>query len=62
MKKIFDDFGIEIVTDDGKYYIKYDGGEIVEKIDIVEVNKADAILARKSQNEAYQIILKYQGL
>jgi hypothetical protein len=60
MEKIFDDYGIEVLKEEGKYYIKYDAGEIVQKIDEIEVSEEDAKLAQRSSEDAYVVILKYQ--
>ena len=62
MKKIFEDYGIEILTKDDKYYIRYDTGEIVGRIDEIEVSEEDSIRAQKSEEDAYHVILKYQNL
>ena len=58
--KIFEDYGIEVLIENGKYLIKYYAGEIVEHVDVVEVSKEDAMRAQNSEDDAYQVILKYQ--
>lgn len=62
MNKIFEDYGIIIMQDDDKYYIQYDAGELVDKIDIIEVSGEDAEKARLGEEEAYNVILQYQNL
>lgn len=62
MQKIFEDYGIEIITKNGKYYIKYDAGEIVENIDEIEVSEEDANRAQRSEEDAYNVILEYQNI
>lgn len=41
-------------------YIQYDAGELVDKIDTIEVSKKDAEKAQIGEEEAYSVILKYQ--
>ena len=60
MKNIFNDYGIEIFIRDDKYYIRYDAGEIVQKMDEIEVSEEDAKKAQKSSEDAYMVILSYQ--
>lgn len=61
MNKIFDDYGIEVFSKDDKYFIKYDEGEIIGKIRMMEISKEDALLVQKSEYDAYQVIIKYQN-
>lgn len=62
MKKIYEDYGIIIMQDDDKYYIQYDAGELVDKIDTIEVSKEDAEKAQLGEEDAYNVILQYQNL
>ena len=50
MQRIFQRYGIEILTEDGKYYISYDAGGIVIRYVTIEVSEEDAIRAQKSEN------------
>ena len=61
MQSIFFDYGIEILTNGLRYFIRYDDGEIVEHFNEVEVSQTDAMIAQKGPQEAYKIILKYQN-
>ncbi|MFA0814277.1 MAG: hypothetical protein ACC608_00645 [Anaerofustis sp.] len=61
MKRIFNDYGIEIDEENGKYVIRYDAGEIVSQIEEIEVTKSDADLAQISAQKAYEVIIKYQN-
>lgn len=61
MKEVFSDYGIKILKDNGKYFIQFDGGELVEKTVQIEVSGQDAKLAQQSENDAYEIIIKYQN-
>ena len=59
MKKIFDGFGIEVLTNKQKFYIRYDAGELLQNIVTIEVSKSDSEKAQESSEEAYKVILKY---
>ncbi len=41
---IFENYGITVLQDGERFFIEYDSGEIVSKIDVIEVNKEDAFL------------------
>ena len=58
MQKIFEDYGIEIFTEDGRYYIRYDAGEIAIIYNTIEVSEEDAIRAQKSVYDADRVILE----
>lgn len=60
MKKIFEEYGIEILTENGKYFVKYDAGEIVEQFDTIEISESDAMRAQLSEKDAYDVILENQ--
>lgn len=60
MNTIFIDYGIEIIIKNDKYYIRYDTGEIVQKMSEIEVSEEDAKKAQKSSDDAYKVILSYQ--
>ena len=60
MKKIFEEYGIEISTENGKYHVKYDAGEIVEQFDTIEISESDAMRAQLSEKDAYDLILENQ--
>lgn len=60
MKKIFEEYGIEILTENRKYYVKYDVGEIVEQFDTIEISESDAMRAQLSEKDAYNVILENQ--
>lgn len=62
MIKIFEDYGIIIMQNNEKYYIQYDAGELVDKIDTIEVSKEDAEKAQLGEEDAYIVILQYQNL
>lgn len=60
MKKIFEEYGVEILTEKRKYYVKYDAGEIVEQFDTIEISESDAMRAQLSEKDAYDVILENQ--
>lgn len=62
MNNIFEDFGITITEENGKYYLTYDSGELVIQIEKIEISKEDAERAMIGESDAYSVILKYQGL
>lgn len=49
MNTIFENYGITVLQDEERFFIKYDSGEIVSKIDMIEVNKEDAFTAQKKR-------------
>ena len=62
MYKIFEDFGIQIFSENGKYFIEFDSGELVSKMVEIEVSKEDAEKAQESEQSAYEVIIKYQNI
>ena len=62
MKLLFNDYGIEIFQHEEKYFIRYDAGEIVTKMDEIEISRQDAENAQKGSNCAYDVIIKHQNM
>ena len=60
MEKIFSGYGIEIFINGGKYFLRYDSGEIVSKLIEIEISEEDAKRAQLSENDAYWVIIEYQ--
>lgn len=60
MKTIYKNFGIEIVTADKKYYLRYDAGEIVVEVHEIEITQGEVNDVQKCSNskEVYQCLLK----
>ena len=52
--------GVEIFTLDGKYFIRYEAGELAPHMEDLEVTEAEALKAQKSWPDAYEVILSYQ--
>lgn len=61
MKKIFEDYGIEIIERKGKYFLRYDAGELLCKYEELNVTPEDAEKAQLSEKDAYEVIIKYQN-
>lgn len=59
-KMIFSDFGIDIVQKDDKYFLRYDSGELVVKMEEIEITEDESIKAQKSEQDAYEVILSHQ--
>ena len=59
-ERIFCDYGIEIFKRDGRYFIKYDAGEIVGRFVEVEVTEQQALKAQKSESDAYHVLLEHE--
>lgn len=57
MEHIFSDFGIEIFKCKGKYFVRYDSGEIVSRLIEKEITEEEVIKAQKSEKDAYEMIL-----
>jgi len=60
MEKIFSDYGIEICKGDGKYFLRYDSGEIVARLEDIEISEEDALRAQLSEKDAYWVIIDNQ--
>jgi hypothetical protein len=57
---VFSDFGCTIVRRDDRYFIRYDSGGIVSWLLENEINAEDVEKARKSEKDAYEVILTAQ--
>ncbi len=61
MKELFIGHGIQIIKRSEKYYLIYDAGEICDRMEEIEITRAEVELAKKSSMDAYNIIIKYQN-
>ncbi len=61
MKSIFIGYGIEILEEKGKFFLRYDAGEISDRMEIIEITESEVEIAQKSSMDAYKIIIKYQN-
>jgi hypothetical protein len=59
-KILFADFGIEIIKRLERYFIRYDAGEIIVKMVEIEVTDEETTRARRSERDAYEVILASQ--
>ncbi|PKM73129.1 MAG: hypothetical protein CVU91_06065 [Firmicutes bacterium HGW-Firmicutes-16] len=59
---IFEDYGVEIILKDGRYYIRYDAGRIAIIYDEIEITKEEAERAQLGPEYATKIILYYQNI
>ena len=55
---IFFDYGIEIIERGGDYFIRYDAGEIVSKLEEVKVSPEQVERAKRSEDDAYKVLLE----
>ncbi len=62
METIFNDYGIEIIKRSGKYFLRTDSGEMASRLIEAEITSADALLAQKGPNSAYDVIIKYDKI
>ena len=60
MEIIFQNDWMQILQDNSKYIIQYNSGDLINSIREVEVSKADAEKAQTSDQNAYEVIIKYQ--
>nr|EKV9911432.1 hypothetical protein [Pluralibacter gergoviae] len=51
---IFSKYGIDILKDDGNFYIKYDSGELASKERESEISSQEAEKAMRGAEEAYE--------
>jgi len=59
-KLIFSGYGMFLTYEDGKYYINYDAGGIVNKDVKYEVSEEEARKAQQSGQDAYDVMLLTQ--
>ena len=58
MEKIVSkDFGVEILLRRGRYFIRYDAGEIVVQMKELPISESAARRAQMSEEDAYQVVL-----
>ncbi len=56
----FSGFGVEIIKRLGRFYIRYDAGEIAVSMEEKEITEAEANKAKLSERDAYEVILACQ--
>jgi hypothetical protein len=57
---IFQGFGVEIFQRDGRYFIRYDAGEITVQFRENEITDVEAAKAQKDEESAYEVLLECQ--
>ena len=58
---LFTGYGIEILTEGSKFWIRYDAGEIAVQMREDEVSALEAAEAQRDEQAAYYVILGAQG-
>jgi len=58
MEKVFEEYGIEIFRDNGRYVLRYDSGEIVSRLEDIAISEEDAFRAQVSEEDAYRVIIE----
>jgi len=57
-ESIFSDFGIEIIRRENLYFLRYDSGGIVVRMEEIEIFEDDVVRAKQSEQSAYDVILR----
>lgn len=60
MEQIYNEYGIEIIKRDGKYFMRYDAGGIVVQMREIEILEEEVrqIQSQKSPKELYDYLIK----
>lgn len=63
MEQIYSRFGIAIIKQDEKYFMQYDGGEIVSVIKTIEISEQEAkeLQELKDGKAVYEYMIKNLG-
>ena len=56
-KPVFSGYGVEIFRRDGRFFIRYDAGEIAVQMREDEISSEEASKAQKSEKDAYEVLL-----
>jgi len=62
MEIVYKNDWMQIIKKGEQYIIQYNSGDLIISIREIEVSKDDALKAQKSEQNAYEVILKYQNL
>lgn len=57
---VFSDFGVEIIERDGRFFVRYDSGEIAAQFREDEISRDEAVKAQRSEEDAYEVLLGCQ--
>jgi hypothetical protein len=55
---IFIGHGIKVLQRGRKFFIRFDAGELVVDMKEAQVSEEDALLAQRSEDDAYRVILR----
>lgn len=58
---IFEDYGVEIISRDNRYFMKYDAGRIAIEYIEIEITKEEAEQAQQGPLKATEIIWYYKN-
>lgn len=61
MKLISEDDGIQLLENEGKFYLQYDAGAHMIKEKRIEITSDEAEICQYDREEMYNIILQYQN-
>ena len=61
MRVIKEDEGIELLENQGKYYLEYDAGTHMIKKKRIEISQEEADICQYNEEETYNLILQYQN-
>jgi hypothetical protein len=51
-------FGVEVILRDDQYFVRYDAGEIVERLEEVPVTPEQVERVKVSEAEAYKVLIE----
>ena len=60
MQQLYNEFGVEVIKEDGQFYMQYDVGEIIIQAQQIKITQEEAeqILQKKDSNDLYHYIIK----
>ena len=60
MKKIYNNFGLEIIEKEGELLLRYDAGEIAVQINEIPISKKEALEIQKmsSSQKLYEYLIR----
>lgn len=59
---IFSDYGIDVYHKNGKFYAKYDAGELVVDYQEVEITEIQVDLIKAGPDSAYKVLVELQNI
>ena len=62
MEMVYKNDWMQIIKKGEQYIIQYNSGDLINSIREIKVSKDDALKAQKSEQNAYEVILKYHNL